>query len=95
MLHAWKIAEVFYTISIMHGTMPVNASEEHVPKKYLLGFYTLLLALGVIIYLAWGLMYGSWNIVERTNLGIYAVTVMLVGFGAIGIMLYSIGEKKE
>ena len=79
----------------MHGTMPVTASEEHVPKKYLLGFYTLLLAMGVIVYVAWGLMYGSWNLVERTNLGIYAVTIILVGFGVVGIILYSNGAKKE
>ncbi len=79
----------------MHGTMPVNASEEPIPKTYLLGFYTLLLVLGIVIYVAWGLMYDSWNILDRTNLGIYAVTVVLVGFGVMGIMLYSIDEKKE
>jgi hypothetical protein len=69
--------------------------QEQIPKKYLIGFYSLLLALGLIIYLAWGIMYGSWNIFARENLGIYALTVLLVGFGIVGILLYTMNQKKE
>ncbi len=75
--------------------MPENQENEQMPKRYLLFFYAILLTLGVALYIAWGLMYGAWNIFERTNLGIYALTVLLVGFGITGIVLYSIGDKEE
>ena len=73
--------------------MPEDKQVE-IPKRYMLGFYSILLVLGLIIYISWGLMYGSWNILARENLGIYAVTVILCGFGFVGILLYSIKDKK-
>ncbi|MBA3046694.1 MAG: hypothetical protein KKH41_06610 [Candidatus Thermoplasmatota archaeon] len=75
--------------------MPEKNVEIPIPKKVMVGFYAALLALGLIIYFSWGLMYGSWNLFERTNLGMYAVTVMLCGFGIIGILLYHIKGKTE
>ena len=45
--------------------------------------------IGAIIYVAWGVVYGSWNVFERSNLGIYAVTLILCGFGALGFILNS------
>ncbi len=75
--------------------MPEQTNEVEIPKKVMLGFYSGLLALGLIIYIAWGLLYGSWNIFERTNLGMYAVTTMLCGFGITGILLYHLKEKSQ
>jgi hypothetical protein len=75
--------------------MPEDTEHEQIPKKYLIGFYAMLLAVGLIIYLTWGIMYGSWNIFERENLGIYAITVIMVGFGIVGILLYTMNQKKE
>jgi hypothetical protein len=72
----------------MHPTMPEQKNEIEIPKKVMMLFYSGLLALGLIIYVSWGVMYGSWNIFERTNLGMYAVTVMLCGFGIVGLLLY-------
>jgi hypothetical protein len=69
--------------------MPEQIEEEHIPKKIMVAFYSLLLALGLIIYFSWGIMYGSWNVFERSNLGIYALTVALCGFGIVGLLLYS------
>ncbi len=89
------IPEVFYTIFLMPRTMPEETEQELIPKKYLIGFYSLLLILGLVIYVAWGIMYDSWNIFDRSNLGIYALTVILVGFGIVGILLYSRDVKKE
>lgn len=37
------------------------------------------LVLGVVFYLAMGLGYGSW-----TDVGVYSVTVVLVGLGLVG-----------
>jgi len=70
-----------------------NENEVEIPKKYMLSFYSILLAMGLIIYISWGLMYGSWNIFTREHLGIYALTVILCGFGIVGILLYSIKDK--
>jgi len=75
--------------------MPEDMKQEHIPKKIMLTFYTALLALGIFIYLAWGIVYGSWNVFERDNLGIYSVCVLLVGFGIVGILLYSVGMKDK
>ena len=51
--------------------------------------------IGAIIYIAWGVVYGSWNVFERTNLGVYAVTLILCGFGALGFILNSNLFSKE
>lgn len=75
--------------------MPENVEDEHIPKKYLLFMYSILLTLGILIYTAWGIMYNSWNIFDRSNLGIYALTILLVGFGIVGIVLYSMGDDEE
>ncbi len=50
-------------------------------------FYGLLAALGVAFYFGWSLLYGTW-----TDMGVYAVTVVLVGFGVVGYLLYSIED---
>ena len=76
----------------MHGRMP-EKNQVEIPKKYMLGIYSAFLALGLIIYISWGLMYGSWNFFARENLGMYAVTVILCGFGLVGILLYSTKER--
>ena len=73
----------------MHRRMP-DDSQVEIPKKYMLGLYAVLLAIGIIIYLSWGLLYGSWNVFARENLGMYAVTTILCGFGFFGLVLYSI-----
>ena len=69
-------------------------NQVEIPKKYMLGIYSIFLALGLIIYISWGLMYGSWNVFARENLGMYAVTVILCGFGFAGILLYSIKDSQ-
>ena len=79
--------------------MPVEMPEENteypIPKKVMVGAYAALLALGLIIYFSWGLVWGSWNVFDRSNLGIYSVTVILCGFGVVGMLLYSLKDKKE
>ncbi|MCK5309171.1 MAG: hypothetical protein KAJ64_00830 [Thermoplasmata archaeon] len=71
-----------------------DETQVEIPKKYMLSFYSALLAIGLIIYVSWGFMYGSWNFFARENLGIYAVTMMFCGFGLVGILLYSIKGQK-
>ncbi len=51
--------------------------------------YTFLLSLGVALYLIWGIAFGAWNIFTAQNIGIYALVVIMVVFGAAGMLLYS------
>ena len=58
------------------------------PRRAAFAFYALLFLAGVIFYLAWGLAYGSWNLLAAEWIGAYAVTVILLGFGIVGMLLY-------
>ena len=58
------------------------------PRRVAFGFYTLLLLGGISFYLAWGAFFRSWNIFVPENAGVYAVTVIMVGFGVVGMLLY-------
>ncbi len=50
--------------------------------------YTLSVAVGLAFYLAWGIMYNSWNLLESRNIGVYSMVVIMVGFGLVGMVLY-------
>jgi hypothetical protein len=78
---------------LIHSVMPEDAARKEIPAKVVMTFYGALLALGLSIYIGWGLMYGSWNIFDRSNLGIYSSTVLLCGFGLVGIVLYTIKAR--
>ena len=58
------------------------------PRKVAFWFYAFLLAIGVIFYAVWGAVYGAWNLLDANNAGAYAVTVLLMGFGIVGMLLY-------
>lgn len=57
-------------------------------RKIAFWFYAFLAILGVIFYLAWGVFFGTWNILQAENLGVYAIFIILVGFGILGMLLY-------
>lgn len=59
------------------------------PRGVAVAFYAFLLILGIFFYLAWGIIFGSWDVTRPENVGVYALTVILVGFGIVGILLYS------
>ena len=46
--------------------------------------------LGVLFYFAWGIAYSGW-----VDIGVYSITILLLGFGLVGIFLYSIMEDEE
>ncbi len=58
------------------------------PRKVLFWVYAFLLAVGIIVYAIFGVVYGAWNLFTPDNSGMYAVTVLLVGFGIVGMLLY-------
>lgn len=47
-------------------------------------FYLILLIIGLVFYISWGVLYNGWF-----DRGVYAVTIVLVGFGVAGMLLYS------
>ena len=53
-------------------------------------FYTILFMLGVGLYLGWGILFNVW-----LDLGVYAVSIILIGFGLVGMLLYSYKERQE
>ena len=65
-----------------------NASASAFPRRVAFGFYTLVLLAGISFYVIWGAIYRSWNVFLRENAGVYAVTVIMVGFGLVGMILY-------
>lgn len=58
------------------------------PRRVAFAFYSLLLFAGILFYLIWGFTYGAWNLLEPQWVGAYAVTIILVGFGIVGMLLY-------
>ena len=58
------------------------------PRRVAFGFYTLVLLTGIAFYVIWGAIYRSWNVFAPENAGVYAVTVITVGFGVVGMLLY-------
>ncbi len=53
-------------------------------------FYTILFMFGLGLYFGWGILFGVW-----TDVGVYAVCVLLIGFGLVGMLLYSFFERQE
>jgi len=58
------------------------------PRAIAFWFYALSFAGGVLFYVIWGATYGSWNLLRPEWVGAYAVTLVLVGFGIVGMLLY-------
>ena len=54
------------------------------------GPFFFLTFLGILFYVLWGVAYGGWF-----DIGVYSITVVLLGFGLVGIYLYSILEIEE
>jgi len=81
--YEWK--KIFKAVPILD-----NMEEEPaLPRKVAMAFYIFLLILGIMMYVGWGIYYGSWNILAAENIGVYAIVVIMVGFGIAGILLYS------
>ncbi len=74
---------------------PITAGEiemaesdvEIIPKKFLTLIFAFTAALGIAFYFSWSIMYGTWF-----DLGVYTITIVLVGFGVIGFLLYSMED---
>ncbi len=45
--------------------------------------------LGILFYVIWGVAWDGWF-----DIGVYSITILLIGFGLVGIYLYSILEDE-
>lgn len=70
------------------------AEEPTFPRKIAAGFYLLLFLLGVLFYFSWSLLYGTWDLTKPENLGVYALTIVMLGFGVTGYLLYRTPAQK-
>ncbi len=72
------------------GALPLArpVAEVEFPRRAAFTFYLILFLCGIIFYLIWGIYYGAWNLFAADWIGAYAVTVVLVGFGIVGMLLY-------
>ncbi|MEM2899720.1 MAG: hypothetical protein QXT63_02925 [Thermoplasmata archaeon] len=74
-----------------HNSDSVNMKEEtSMSPKILMYVCAFLLVLGVAFYFGWSAAYSAW-----TDIGVYAVSVMLIGFGAFGTWTYYNMDKEK
>ncbi len=66
------------------------AEENKMPAIIPRIFYSILFMLGVGLYIGWGIMFNVWF-----DLGVYSISVILIGFGLTGMLLYSYFERQE
>ena len=64
------------------------AEEPELPRKLTTAFYFFLILLGILFYVGWGIIYNTWNLFDPKNIGVYALTIILLGFGVTGYLLY-------
>jgi len=70
-------------------------AESNLPKRFTL-ILSLLLIVGAIAFLvAWGVTYDGWNIFSSTYMGVYAIFMVMLAFGLLGLALYKLKYKAE
>ena len=69
------------------------ADEAAFPKRLAAGFYFLLILIGILFYVGWSLAYNTWDITRPENSGVYGLTIILLGFGVTGYLLYRTPPK--
>ena len=52
-------------------------------------FYMVVLAAGVAFYVIWSALFDAW-----TDLAVYTISVIMIGFGILGTLLYSSLSKR-
>ena len=57
-------------------------------RKLAARLYLFLVLLGIFFYFGWSLVYGTWDLTKGPNMAVYAITILLIGFGGTGYLLY-------
>ena len=53
-------------------------------------FYMALLAFGIGFYVIWSALYDAW-----TDIAVYTISALTIGFGVVGILLYTFLAKER
>lgn len=69
--------------------MDEEEKAETFPKKVAIAFYAFLIVLGILMYVGWGLYFGTWDLLAPENIGVYSIVIILLGFGITGVLLYT------
>lgn len=72
--------------------LPMDTMEKEVelPKRIKLLFSFLVLIAGLGLYLYWAASYNAW-----TDIGLYSISVPIIGFGLVGVFLFTRKEIEE
>ncbi len=62
-------------------------AESAFPRRVKTALSLLMIIGAFAMYWGWGLIYGSWNIFEANNMGVYAIVVSMLAFGVAGLLL--------
>ncbi|MBI4416422.1 MAG: hypothetical protein HY557_05510 [Euryarchaeota archaeon] len=65
------------------------------PRRIAAASYFFLILLGIFFYVARGILYDTWNLFDPENVGVYALTIITVGFGVTGYLLYRKPAKES
>jgi hypothetical protein len=69
-------------------------AENHFPQKVKMGLSLLLILAGILMYVGWGIAYGSWNMFSANYIGVYAIVIVLLVLGVLGFFLSKEESKK-
>ncbi len=64
--------------------------EVELPQKFKLIVSFFILIAGVLLYLYWAAAYDAW-----ADVGLYAISAPVIGFGLVGIFLFTRKEVEE
>ena len=67
-------------------------AEADLPNKAIKFLSILLIIGGVAFYVAWGIAFGSWNFFESRFIPVYAIFIIMVVFGGLGLLLLKTKE---
>jgi hypothetical protein len=84
-----KLSQKYFNSGLI---FPVDCMEKEVelPNKIKVIFALLVLIAGLVLYIGWAAMYNAW-----TDVGLYATSIPLIGFGLVGIFLFTRKEPEE
>jgi hypothetical protein len=70
-------------------------AESNLPKRFTLILSLLLIVGAIAFWVAWGVTYDGWNIFSSTYMGVYAIFIVMLAFGLLGLALYKLKYKAE
>jgi hypothetical protein len=70
-------------------------AESNLPKRFTLILSLLLIVGAIAFWIAWGVGFEGWNIFSSEYMGVYAIVVVMLAFGLLGLALYKLKYKAE